>query len=54
MELEPPVGVAFAMVVGHTGSPKEEIHLEVVLEMARNLEEVAYLKGTVKQMEVVA
>lgn len=54
MELEPPVGVAFAMLVGHTESPKEEIHLEVVLQMARNLNEVAYLKRMVNQMEVVA
>lgn len=45
-----PVGVAFAMPVDHMESLKEEIHLEVELQMARNLKGVAHLKDTVLKM----
>lgn len=48
--MEPPVGVAFAMPVDHMESLKEEIHLEVELQMARNLKGVAHLKDTVLKM----
>lgn len=54
MEVEPPDGVALAMPVHHMENPKVEIHLEVVLKMARNLEGAAHLVMVLKMVQLAA
>lgn len=54
MDVGPSVGLALTMLVDHMENLNVEIHLEMVLQMVRDLRGVAYLVVVLKMVQVVA